>query len=468
MTALRRSIPALCAAALAACGSEPAAPADDPVARINSVAVLVNEHMVVSALVPFNASGDSARVRYRVAGVAGDSLTAAIAGPLGQDTIPVLGLLPETTYALRLAVYGGTGDAADSAVSDSILFTTGALPADLPAYAAGPATDGPDYVVFSAGAFGLVIDRTGRVVWYRRFPGAGPGLNFMAQPTGTYVGRMITPDSTDEDPMVEIDPAGHQVRTLRCVGRPLRFHDLLLLDDGSYWIMCDDTRTQDLTALGGMAAANVTGTTLQHVSGNGTLLFEWNPFDHFLITDLDSAAYAGANVNWTHGNSFDLDTDGNLLVSFRSLNEITKIDAGTGAVLWRMGGSRGQFTFVGSPDPGFARQHNVRVVGPGRFIILDNVGASASRYERYVWDAGSLTATLEQTYASTPAVQTLIGGSVQQTAAGRYLVSFGTEGRVEEFDASGAMRWAVSGDPGYVFRAQQIRSLEHPIPVATR
>ena len=48
-----------------------------------------------------------------------------------------------------------------------------------------------------------------------------------------------------------------------------------------------------------------------------------------------------------------------LLVSFRSLNEITKIDVSTGAVVWRMGGLRNEFAF---PDPGppFLGQHGLR------------------------------------------------------------------------------------------------------------
>jgi hypothetical protein len=451
-----------------ACASETAGPAPEPAVRIDSVAVAANPHMVVSALVRVHATGDSARVRYRMAGATADSLTAVRAGPLGHDTIPVPGLLPETTYEFRVVAHGGAGAAADSAVSDAVTFTTGALPADLPAFTAGPAGAGPGLFVFSSGVFGLVIDRAGRVVWYRRFPGNGPGLNFMAQPTGTFVGRLITPDSTDEDPMVEIDPAGNEVRALRCVNRPVRFHDVLLQPDGSYWLLCDDTRILDLTPVGGMAAAAVTATTLQHVSPAGALLFEWNAFDHFLITDLDSVSYAGAAVNFTHGNSFDVDTDGHLLLSFRSLNEITKVDATTGAVLWRMGGRRNQFTFAGAPDPGFSRQHNVRVVGPGRFIILDNVGGSESRYERYAWDASTRTATLEQSYGSTPGVQTLIGGSVQQSGPDRYVVSFGTEGRVEEFDATGATLWSIVGNPGYVFRAQRILSLAHPVPAGTR
>jgi hypothetical protein len=442
-------------------------------ARIDTSGVVINPNMEISALMLFQGAGDSARVRYRVAASGADSLTPAV--PLSsteEDTIAVLGLLPDTGYELRLVVYGGAPSSVDSQVSQPHSFTTGVLPPDLPVYTASGIVPLDGYVVFSAAPFGIIIDQTGRVVWYKRFPGAGgPSLNFMAQPTGSLVGRLTTPDSTDDDPFVELDPAGFERRQLRCAeDRPLRFHDLLLLADGSYWIMCDESRTMDLTSLGGGAAVNVTGTTIQHVDQAGALLFEWSPFDHFEITDVDPSIYQAPEVNWTHGNSFEFDSDGNLLMAFRSLNEITKIDVETGEVIWRMGGLRNQFTFQGSPDPGFSRQHNVRVVGPGRLILLDNTGVEIghSRYERYAVDAGARTAILEQSYASAPAVLTLIGGSVQVAGSDQYLVSFGTEGKVELFDASGVKLWGIDGDPGYVFRAQRIQSLYRPVPTTSR
>jgi hypothetical protein len=445
----------------------------DGTARIDSAHAVDNPNMEISALVLFQGAGDSMRVRYRTAAQNEDSLTPAFPVTSAQeDTIAVLGLLPVTAYELRLVVYGGGSSSLDSLISDPLTFTTGALPLDLPAYTAGGITPLDGYLVFSAMPFGIIIDGTGRVVWYKRFSGTGPSLNFMAQPTGTLVGRLNTEDTADDDPFVELDPAGFELRQLRCANnRPLRFHDLLLSGDGSYWIMCDETRPMDLSAVGGEANAEVTGTTIQHVDPAGTLLFEWTAFDHFLITDADPSVYQGiVGVNWTHGNSFDFDEDGNILIAFRSLNEITKINSQSGAVMWRMGGLRNQFTFHGAPDAGFSRHHNVRAVGAGRFIILDNLGLSIneSRYERYLVDANALTATLEQSYASAPPVRTAIGGSVQAVGPDRYLVSFGTEGRVELFDASGLKLWNIEGNPGYVFRAQRILSLYAPVPVLTR
>ena len=456
----------IAAATLAACSSETSGPVVTHLARVDSAGVTANPNMVVSALVWLHGAGDSAYVRYHVQGTPGDSITPYAHLTAGIDTLPVLGLLPQTTYVLRVVT---SHSAADTASSDSLVFTTGALPVGLPSYTAGGTAPQAGYIAFGAGQYGLVIDHTGRVVWYKLFPVGGPGLNFMAQPTGVFVGRWPTPDPADDDPMAEISPAGDAGRYLRCGnGRRLRFHDLLVLPDSSYWIMCDEDRTMDLSALGGVAGANVTGTVAQHVSKSGTVLFEWNVFDHFAITDLPQADRTGASVNFTHGNSFDIDTDGNLLISFRSLSEITKVNIASGAVIWRMGGTQNQFTFTGGAETGFTRQHNLRVIGPNQIIILDNVGGAASRFERYLIDPTAKTAALQQAYVSSPPALTLIGGSVQKEASGRFLVSFGTTGNVNEFDSTGTLLWKINGNPGYVFRAQRLLSLYHPVPTATR
>ena len=114
-------------------------------------------------------------------------------------------------------------------------------------------------------------------------------------------------------------------------------------------------------------------------------------------------------MNWTHGNALDLDADGNLLVSFRSLSEITKIDTRTGAVLWRMGGLRNQFAFPDSGPP-FLGQHGARAAD-GELVLLDNFGeAEGSRAERYVLDETGRTARLTGMYVPTFATRAALGG----------------------------------------------------------
>lgn len=437
----------------------PAAP------RIGAATVAPNGYNALSAVVSLRALGaDSVVVWYRVGGddaaaTTTDSVTPAVPVARGGAVVPILGLLAAQSYVARAVVYGRGG----VTTSDALPFTTDTLPSDLPRYTTAGTDPSPGYVVFAAGRYGVVIDNTGRVVWYRGFP-QPIGLSFMSEPNGRFVLRPQTQDPADLEPWLEVDPLGNVTRTLGCAsGLQPRPHDLIGEPAGGYWIMCDESRTMDLTAVGGVAEARVTGTVVQHVSASGALLFQWSPFDHFEITDVDPAERTGPSVNWTHGNALDLDAAGNLIVSFRNLDELTKIDIATGAVLWRLGGRRNQFSFQGTSAPPFTHQHGLRAYAPGALLVLDNLGnPGETRAERYALDEANRTATLVQSYGASPPAVTQIGGSVQALPGGRTLVSFGTAGRVEEYDAAGRMAWRIAGNAGYVFRAQRIRSLYAP------
>jgi hypothetical protein len=446
------------ALALAGCGGDVTEPPSPAAPVLEALAAVPGTGNVLSILVTGRVRfADSVSVAYGMPGTTLDSVTPAFASAGTEVVLPVFGLLPDRTYELRLIAHGEGGTLS----SEPLHVTTGSLPADLPRFQAGGTSPSPGYVLFAAGWYGLVIDNTGRVVWYVRFP-EGPSLNFQAQPNGRYIARPLTPDTSDVKPLVEFDPLGAVTRKLGCA-RSLRarFHDVLIQPDGSYWLMCDETRVMDLSSIGGAPGAMVTGTVVQHLDPAGGLLFDWSPFDHFEITDVDQETRSGPTVNWTHGNALDLDADGNLLVSFRSLNEITKIDTQTGSVLWRMGGLRNQFTFPDSGPP-FLGQHGVRAAGR-ELVLLDNLGeAEGSRAERYVLDEAGHTAQLTGTYVPTAATQASLGGTTQDLPKRHTLVAFGSGGVVQEYDSVGAVVWQIEGNPGYVFRAQRIRSLYHP------
>ncbi|HSJ15770.1 MAG TPA: arylsulfotransferase family protein [Longimicrobiales bacterium] len=452
-------LPAAALLSAAGCASDGIGPAIAPVPVIEQSAVAANPHNVLSAVVVVRAQdADSVAVRFGIAGQPLTSATPAVRPAAESFRVPVLGLLSATPYRLQAVAYGG----GHAGAGDTLALTTGTLPDDLPAYVTEGTDPAPGYVVFAALQYGLVIDNTGRVVWYRHFPD-GLGINFQAQPDGRYAALPPPPQTGQPAAWVELDALGDVVRTLTCAhGLAPRFHDLLAQPDGSYWILCDDTRTIDLSAAGGAAAARVTGTVVQHFDATGALQFEWSVFDHFAITDLPPAELAVPSINWTHGNALDLDTDGNLLVSFRNLSEITKIDTGTGVVIWRMGGVRNQFTFEDITPPAFARQHGVRSTSPGTLILLDNLGDPGdSRAKRYSYDAAAYTARLMSAYGSQPPITAQLGGTTQPIPGGRVLVSFGSGARVAEYDAAGNERWRIM-DPGYVFRAQRIESLYAP------
>ena len=403
---------------------------------------------------------DSAIVRFGT-GAARDSITPAIV-PSG-DTIftPVLGLEPNRGYGAQLVAWNDCG----ATESHVIAFETGALPTDLPRYSAEGVDPAPGYVVLGAGSYALVIDNAGRVVWYHHFPN-GPGLNFQAQPNGRYAARPPSPAGVVGSWM-EIAPTGELTRTLGCArGLQPRMHDMIAEPDGGYWLLCDEVRTIDLSAQGASREARVVGTSVQHRSANGDVLFDWSPFDHFDVQlgILDPADRNAAVLNWTHGNALDLDADGTLVVSFRNLSEVTKIDTRTGAVVWRLGGADNQFTFEDVVErPVFTRQHGVRMVGAGQLLLLDNLGQSlGSRAERYVVDESRRSARLSSAYGSAAGLVAQVGGTTQALRGGHTLVSYGNGGGVEEYDSTGRVVWRLTGNPGYVFRAQRIQSLYRP------
>ncbi|HSE28354.1 MAG TPA: arylsulfotransferase family protein [Gemmatimonadales bacterium] len=445
-------------AVAAGCAGEPTGLPAPPAPVVESVAIARASSVLAAVVIARVQEADSVLVQFGAAGSALDSATPAVATGTGPITLPVLGLLPETDYRLRLVAFGADGIAA----SDTLHFATGALPDDLPRFQAGGTAPSPGYVLFSTGAYGVVIDNGGRVVWYLRFPD-GPSLNFQAQPNGRYVARPPGPYGGNTGPLVEFDVLGRPTRALDCAGGlRARFHDALVEPDGGYWILCDETREMDLSGIAGVANAAVTGTVVQHFDAAGRLRFQWSAFDHFELTDLAEAERSGPTVNWTHGNALDLDVEGNLYLSFRSLSEVTKVDPRSGEVLWRMGGLRNEFAFPGGGVP-FLRQHGVRVTPEGGVVLLDNHGElETSRGERYVVDAVTHTASLAGIYAPTPATRANLGGTTQLLPGGGVLVAYGDGGRLEEYDAGGARVWEVVGDAGYVFRAQRIRSLYHP------
>ena len=405
--------------------------------------------------------GDSVSARFGRVGEALDGATPAYSvSQQSTIAVPVLGLRNDATYNIELVAWNDCG----STRSSMLDHTTGSLPADLPRYTATGTNPSPGYVAFAAGSYGVVIDNIGRIVWYHRFPN-GPGLNFQPQPNGRYVARP-TPSAGQAATWVEIDALGNTTRTLGCSGGlPSRLHDMIAAPDGSYWLMCDEVRTVDLSSYQRSTESLVMGTLIQRRGANGDVLFEWSPFDHSSVDigALEAGDLSGPVINWTHGNAIDLTEDGNLIVSFRNLSEVVKIDTRSGAVLWRMGGARNQFTFSNTPTPAFARQHGVRALGANRLQLLDNLGErNASRSERYEVNESGKIAQLIGWHASTSGAIALIGGTAQPLRGGGTLVSFGNGASVEEFDDAGAVVWKIEGNPGYVFRAHRIRSLYTP------
>lgn len=443
--------------AVAACSDDdgPQAPSSPQQYR-GAVVQGIPDNVLAAAVLVNAAAYDSAYLEYQ-AGAAAPARTPAVA--FAGDTlarVPVLGLDTATSYTLRVRLtQAGTPDT----TVDSLSFTSGSLPSWIPAIGIIGTSTQPGYLALSLPGGPVIVDNTGKVVWYLTAPDVV--LNsFQAHPAGVYT--LSGAGSAGAEFQV-LNALGEQTGVIACVNRPTRFHEVLVAAGGDAWVLCDETRVMDLSALGGNAAANVTATVVQHLSASGALLWEWNAFDHFAITDLPAADRAGPNVNFTHGNGLGFDADGNLLLGFRSLSEVTKVNVTTGEVMWRFGGLANQFTIANDPKGAFERQHGVRWAGPGQVQLLDNGLATPSRFARYLLNPTTHTAVMAWQFVDAPATWTAVGGSTQYHPDGHGTVSFGRAGRIIEVDEAGNRAWELTGLDGvYVFRVQRIGSLYGP------
>jgi hypothetical protein len=446
--------------AVVACGDDPVTPPAAP--EFRSAVAQANPNNTISAVVTVTAVRyDSAFVRYWQAGQpTGTTPTYPFDGD-STLRIPVLGLASTSSYSLEtnVLVAGAAAEAVDTAA-----FSSGSLPAWIPPAVAVGTDTTPGFLALSYPDGPVIVDNSGRVVWYKDFPNAR--LNtFQAHANGWYTIMGLGDPASG---FHVLDDLGEEVQILTCDGRPTRFHDLLVEADSSAWVLCDETRTMDLSSVGGVAAASVTATVLQHLASDGQLLFEWNSFDHFAITDLPLADRNTSPVNFTHGNGIAIDHDGNLLLSFRSLSEVTKVDRATGNIIWRFGGLQNQFTILNDPKGFFERQHGMRPAGPGQIQFLDNGAVPPSRMVRYLMDPVARTALLVMEFIDSPTTFTSVGGTTQYYSNGKGLVSFAQAGRVVEVDPAGNRAWELTGiDNVYVFRAQRIVSLYAHARIAT-
>ena len=477
----------------AACsdGSGPANSANR--VAITSALVAQNPHNNLSALVRFAAThADSAQLTYRsrldprVNGLeSGESSTPFF--PIRGDTgtIPLLALHENISYDITLSVRSG-GFKTDTTLS----FRAGQLPAELAAlqlnatgtYAGTVNDTGSGYILSdftgANSAYLVIFDGTGRVCWYRQFP-AQPGevaIDADQQPNGDYT--LFVGQSTGWQPtpgrFIEVNPTGDSVTAYSAAAPYTDPHELILEYDGAHVAHVDilgyDLRHADLSALGGTTNQAVAGHVILRQSPDGKIEFSWNAWDHLSIADwifVQPGLAQMSTIDFDHPNSMVKDTDGNYIVSFANLGEITKIDATSGQIIWRFGGRNNQFTIIGDPLNGFGIQHHAHLLSNGNLLFIDN-GAHhtppESRAVEYKLDLSSHTAKLVWQYRHSPALFSPFAGSAQRLANGNTLVAFGAAAVISEVTADGTVLWEAQMQNNgikvpYFYRAIRLGSL---------
>ena len=203
----------------------------------------------------------------------------------------------------------------------------------------------------------IIIDGAGDIVYYNQVP----AYNFTAWPDG----RMSFASGPRH---ILMDSTFAYIDTVECVnGLNTDVHDIQLLDNGHFLLLGEEQLIMDLSGYyvfnhdnsPGSPNALVRCGVLQELDAAHNLVWEWHLVDHFDFLEVDTSLLNNLPVvDWSHTNSIEQDDDGNIVISSRNFNSITKIDRDADTIIWRLGGVNSDFSFV--DDPGFFLQHDGR------------------------------------------------------------------------------------------------------------
>jgi hypothetical protein len=319
------------------------------------------------------------------------------------------------------------------------------LPADFPKFTvltSSGAAPGNYFLTTSddvagVGHFFYMIDNAGTVQKYVRRP--GHVYDFKVQPNGLM---------SYADPFSDWGYAGGS----RCVHRVLDSnfavidsfragngydadtHEFLMLPNGHVILHAYDIQYVDMSKLiaGGNPNAIVVGSIIQELDLNKNVVFQWRSWDHIAITETYMNTAASA-FDYIHVNAYDVDIDGDLLLCFRNTCEIVKVSRTTGEMVWRMGGKKNQFTFIGENEANkpayYTFQHSFKRLPNGNFMLFDNGNLHAQVFSRgveYQIDQVNKTATMIWQYRHTPDVYAPTRGSIQKLANGNRIIGWGS------------------------------------------
>jgi hypothetical protein len=236
---------------------------------------------------------------------------------------------------------------------------------------------------------------------------------------------------------------------------PADLHDFEPLPNGD-WLMESYAKVAgvNLSSIGGASNTCILDAEVEEVTPTGEKVWSWFASQHLSPTEINPDArptVATSNCvlpqdTW-HLNSLQ-PLGSSFLVSLRYTNAVYRINIATGAVMWKVGGSKTaqSLRLVGDPSNGFVGQHDARMWPDGSVSVFDNGGDGftsfqdlrRSRMARYRINTVARTATMEQQILD-PYItnSSLCCGSARLLPGGDWAIGYGLQGINTEVTASG-------------------------------
>jgi hypothetical protein len=287
-----------------------------------------------------------------------------------------------------------------------------------------------------------LIDLNGKIVhtWRMPYP---PGLYGYLTDRGTlfYNGQIPNETFLGRRPFkggaaLEADWSG---RILWEVRQPNHHHDGRLLKNGNVLFLCATELPGDLAkqVQGGRPGSEVNGKILGdyllEVTKEGRTVWEWRAWEHLDPAEYPITAEHDDRTGWTYGNAIIELADGNLLLSFRNISTVVKIDRKSGAVFWKLGA------------PPLSGQHAPTPLPNGNILIFDNGPHRldlAFPFSRVI-EVNPATNEIVWKYqeAFAPSFYSDRISNAQRLPNGNTLINEGMFGRFFEVTAAGEVVW---------------------------
>lgn len=298
----------------------------------------------------------------------------------------------------------------------------------------------------------MILDPSGRLVWFKHIPSRQLASDFRVQ---TYQGKPVLTwwqgalaAGIGAGREVINDTSYRQIKTVSAAnGLSADLHEFRITPQGTALITAYSPVVLDARSVHGARRQVVLNCVVQEIDiATGLVLFEWDSLDHVPLSDSYLAAPKGANapLDYFHVNSVEPDRDGNLVISARNTWTAYKVDHGSGAVIWRLGGKHSSFKL--GRGASFAFQHDVRVRSNGDlFVTIFDDGAGPpsvhkqSRGLKLFLNLKQMTATRVAQYQHSPFLLANFEGDVQQLGGGENFLGWGQQPFFSEFNSRGQM-----------------------------
>lgn len=211
----------------------------------------------------------------------------------------------------------------------------------------------------------------------------------------------------------------------------------------------------------GPANGVILDATVQEIDmKTGLVRWEWHALSHLTAEESETAPPSERPWDWFHINSIDPQSNGDVFISARNTWAGYEIEAGTGKIVWRLGGLKS--TFKLGPGTTTHWQHDGRILPNGEVTFFDD-GAnppkeSQSRGVQIKLNFHSHEATLTKAYTRPTPVLAASQGDMQTLPSGNVLLGYGGVSQISEFDSSGALTFDAHLPYDFVF----YRAFRHP------